>query len=147
MMAANASVPGYAVVGAPGMVASNDVPGYAVVGEFAAPGEPAPIGVSRAGQAHWGDPRMAALGAHPGAGAYDPSVVPTAIPPAQVALQSPGFTRPHIISHLFHVPEFGRHRREREDKERQKHASIAYDQPAAKVTELPSAMVYGKGGH
>ena len=34
-------------------------------------------------------------------------------------------------------------RRAEEDKERQKHAAIAYDQPGAKVTELPASMVYG----
>jgi hypothetical protein len=90
---------------------------------------------------------MAAMAGHPVAGPYDPSVVPTSVPPAQMALQSPGFTRPHIITHLFHLPEFGRLRREREDKERQKHASIAYDQPAGKVTELPAELVYSKGGH
>jgi len=147
VMAANANAPGYAVVGGPGVMASNEAPGYAVVGEVAAAGEPAPIGVSRAGQAPWGDPRMAAMGPRPGTGPYDPSVVPTAIPPAQVALQGPVSNRPHILGHLFGVPEFGKHRREREDKERQKHASIAYDQPAAKVTELPAEMVYGKEGH
>jgi hypothetical protein len=89
---------------------------------------------------------MAAAGPRPGAGAYDPSVVPTAIPPAQVALQGPGSNRPHIIGHLFGFPQFGKIRREREDKQREKHASIAYDQPGAKVTELPASMVYGKTG-
>jgi hypothetical protein len=49
---------------------------------------------------------------------------------------------------LLGIPKFGRLRREAEDKERQKHAAIAYDQPGAKVTELPATMVYGpKGDH
>jgi hypothetical protein len=87
---------------------------------------------------------MAAMGRRPGAGPYDPSVVPTAIPPAQVAIEGPGSNRPHIVSHLFGLPQFGRHWRERQDKDRQKHAAIAYDQPDAKVTELPASMVYGK---
>ena len=81
---------------------------------------------------------MAAMGPRPGAGAYDPSVVPTSIPPAQVAVAGPGHDRPHIIGHLLGIPKFGELRREREDKERQKHAAIAYDQPGAKVTELPA---------
>ena len=83
-----------------------------------------------------------------GAGGFDPSVVPTSIPPAQVALEGPGHDRPHVIGHLLGIPKFGAIRREREDKERQKHAAIAYDQPGAKVTELPASMVYGdKNAH
>ena len=45
------------------------------------------------------------------------------------------------------MPKFGQCRRAEEDKERQKHAAIAYDQPNAKVSELPASMVYGKGDH
>jgi hypothetical protein len=41
----------------------------------------------------------------------------------------------------------GQHRREREGKEREKHASIAYGQPERPVTELPASVVYGKGNH
>jgi hypothetical protein len=66
------------------------------------------------------------------------------MPPAQVALTGPGADRPHIISHLLGIPKLGRHRREREDQERQKHASIAYDQPAQQVNEVPASLVYGK---
>jgi hypothetical protein len=138
----DASAPGYAVVDGPGMMAAN-APGYAVVGGNAPGADPSPIGVSRAGQ----DPRMAAMGPRPGAGAYDPSVVPTSIPPAQVALSGPGHDRPHVIGHLLGIPKFGGMRREREDKERQKHAAIAYDQPGAKVTEVPASLVYGKTDH
>ncbi|HEX3448603.1 MAG TPA: hypothetical protein VHS97_10145 [Isosphaeraceae bacterium] len=140
----NASAPGYAVVDGPGMMANANAPGYAVVGDIASGPEPSPIGVSRAGQ----DPRMAAMGPRPGAGAYDPSVVPTSIPPAQVALSGPGHDRPHVISHLLGIPKMGTIRRKIEDKERQKHAAIAYDQPGGKVTDLPASMVYGdKNGH
>jgi len=143
IMTADASAPGYAVVDGQGMMASANAPGYAVVGGVMAGADPSPIGVSRAGQ----DPRMAAMGPRPGAGAFDPSVVPTSIPPAQVALSGPGHDRPHVIGHLLGIPKFGGIRREREDKERQKHAAIAYDQPGAKVTEVPASVVYGKTGH
>ena len=51
-------------------------------------------------------------------GPYDPSVVPTSVPPAQVAMQGPGHDRPHIISHLLGLPILGQRRRDREDKER-----------------------------
>jgi hypothetical protein len=143
VMIANGSAPGYAVVDGQTMMVDANAPGYAVVGGVAG-ADPSPIGVSRSGQ----DPRMAAMGPRPGAGAYDPSVVPTSIPPAQVAVAGPGHDRPHVIGHLLGIPKFGGLRREREDKERQKHAAIAYDQPGAKVTELPATMVYGdKNGH
>jgi hypothetical protein len=144
IMMANGSAPGYAVVDGTGMMANANAPGYAVVGGIASGEEPSPIGVSRAGQ----DPRMAAMGPRAGAGAMDPSVVPASIPPAQVALAGPGHDRPHVISHLLGIPKLGAHRRELEDKERQKHAAIAYDQPGAKITELPASMVYGdKNAH
>ena len=140
----DASAPGYAVVDGPGMMANANAPGYAVVGGDASGPEPSPIGVSRSGQ----DPRMAAMGPRPGAGAYDPSVVPTSIPPAQDAVAGPGHNRPHIIGHLLGLPTIGVLRRERESKERQKHAAIAYDQPGKKVDELPASMVYGdKNAH
>ncbi len=146
VLTADAHAPGYAVVGGPGAMASADAPGYAVVGEAPFGQDPAPIGISRSGQGPAGGPRMAAMGgARPGAaGPYDPSVVPTSIPPAQVAMEGPGHNRPHIISHLLGLPKLGQIRRDREDKEREKHAAIAYDQPGAKVTEIPASMVYGK---
>jgi hypothetical protein len=148
VLTANANAPGYAVVGGPGAMASADAAGYAVVGEGPMGPDPAPIGVSRSVQGPNGGPSMAAMGARPGAaGPYDPSVVPTAIPPAQEAMEGPGHNRPHIISHLLGLPIIGERRREREDKEREKHAAIAYGQQDAKVTELPASMVYGSGGH
>jgi hypothetical protein len=119
-------------------------PGYAVVGEGGQGMDPAPIGVFRAGHAQPGDPRMAAMGQRGGAPGYDDSVVPTSLPPAQVALAGPGANRPHIISHLFGIPKFGQIHRERADRERQKHAAIAYDHQNQPVTELPASVVYGK---
>jgi hypothetical protein len=148
VMMADSRAPGYAVVGGPGAMASADAPGYAVVGDTVAGPEPAPIGVSRAGQAGLGDPRMAGMAPRPGAGPYDPSVVPTSIPPAQVGMEGPQRQpRYKVVAHMLGVPMFGARRRAEEEKERQKHAAIAYDQPGAKVTELPASMVYGATGH
>jgi hypothetical protein len=168
---ANPHVPGYAVVGgAPAgyMVASAstpmaaEAPGYAVVGGNAmmpgAPGyataagapsgnEPAPVGVARSTQPAWANPSMVAAGARPGAGPYDPSVMPSSVPPPQDAIPGPAFSRPHLIRNVLHLPEFGERRRERAEKAREKHAAIAYDQAPAPVTELPASMVYGKNGH
>jgi hypothetical protein len=147
VMAGDPHAPGYAVVGESGVMANANAPGYAVVGGEAAPGfGPAPIGVYRAGGAQSADPRMAAAARGPGAGPYDPSVVPTNLPPAQVALAGPGADRPHIIGHLFGIPKFGRISRERAEREREKHAAIAYDQPNHPVTELPASLVYDKNG-
>jgi hypothetical protein len=131
-------------------MASADAPGYAVVGDAPSGVDPTPIGVSRSGQAPSGGPRMAATGARPGAaGPYDPSVVPTsAIPPAPVAMEDAEHQKRYkIIAHVLGVPKFGQWRRAEEDKERQKHAAISYDQPGAKVSELPASMVYGQSGH
>jgi len=137
----DAHAPGYAMVGGPG---GPEAPGYAVVGEAMAGAEPAPVGVSKMRNHGAKDPRMAAMGGHPGAGTVDPSVVPTNLPPSQVALASPPSNRPHIISHLLGLPNFGQMRRDREDKERQKHASIAYGQLDRPISELPASVVYGK---
>jgi len=143
-MSGDAHAPGYAVTSGPVTVAGGDAPGYAVVGEAFSGPEPSPIGVSRSGQPSWADPRLSAMGPHHGTGPLDPSVVPTGMPPAQVALTNPGSDRPHIISHLFGIPKFGQLRRDRENQERQKHAAISYDQPNRAVTELPASVVYGK---
>jgi hypothetical protein len=131
VMIADGHAPGYAVVGGPGAMASANAPGYAVVGEGGVGFDPAPIGVSRSGQAPpYGDSRMAATGA---------------IPPAQVAVANPEHTsRAKVIAHVLGVPKFGQRHRDRAEKERQKHAAIAYDQPGASVTELPASMVYGQ---
>ncbi len=137
--------PGYAVVG--GNVAMAGAPGYAVVGGAAAGAEPSPIGVARSTQPPWADPRMAAYGAPPGAGGYDPAVMPSSIPPPQNGIPSSGNERKHIVRHILGLPTFGAHRREEEEKARAKHAAIAYDQQNTPVTELPASMVYGNKGH
>jgi hypothetical protein len=133
--------PGYAVVGGP------DAPGYAVVGEALAGSEPVPVGISKMRTQGAIDPRMAAMAGRPGAAPVDPSVVPTNLPAAQSPVVSPPSNRPHIISHLFGLPMLGQYRREREQQERDKHASIAYDQNQKPVTDLPASVVYGKGSH
>ena len=156
---------GIAVTAGPVMMADAHAPGYAVVGgaeTMASRGCSWLCGRER-DTAWWrpgtdwrfpvvdGGPRRSADGGDgPAAGApgsYDPSVTPTSIPPAQVAMQGPGHDRPHIISHLLGLPKFGQIRRDREQKERDKHAAIAYGDQGAKVTELPASMVYGKDGH
>ena len=74
------------------------------------------------------------------------TVVPTNMAPAQMALMGPPSNRPHVIRHLLGLDVLGKHRRDADDKDRQKHAAIAYDQPNQPVTELPKSMVYGDGG-
>jgi hypothetical protein len=141
----DAQGPGYAVVGGPG---SPDQAGYAVVGGGPAPGaEPTPIGVAKGTQYPWADPRMAAMPHRPGAGPYDPAVMPSSLPPPQTAMNGPGHDRPHLISHLFGLPKFGSYWRERDERRREQHASIAYDQPNQQVKELPASVVYGRSGH
>jgi hypothetical protein len=133
--------PGYAVVG-PGVV--EEAPGYAVAGGGMPGAEPTPIGMARATQNPWADPRMAAVAPRPGAGPYDPSVVPSSLPPAQVAMSGPGHDRPHVVSHILGIPKLGRHWQERQDRRREQHASIAYGEKDQKVGELPASMVYGR---
>jgi hypothetical protein len=141
MMVNDPRAAGYAVVGPGGM---EGAPGYAVVGGSGAPGDPTPIGVARATLNPWADPRMAAMSARPGSRPYDPAVAPSSMPPAQVALADPVHNRPHIISHLFGVPRFGRHWRQREEQRREQHAAIAYGESTQKVTEVPASVVFGK---
>lgn len=138
--------PGHAVVGGPMMAAG--APGYAVVGG-AMPGmpgmDPAPIGMARATQAPWAGPQVAST-APRGSNPYDPAVRPTSIPP-QTAIDNTTSGRPHVISHLFGLGALSRaHRQAREEKEKQRHASIAYDPPSQPVNELPASVVYGRNG-
>jgi hypothetical protein len=140
--------PGHAVVG--GQVVMADAAGHAVVGG-AMPGmagfDPAPIGMARATQGPWAGPRMAGGGA-PGSSPYDPAVRQSSAIPPQTAIDNASTGRPHVISHLFGIGAVTRaHRQAREDKEKQQHASIAYDPPAQAVNELPASMVYGSKGH
>lgn len=139
--------PGHAVVGGP-VMAGNLPPGHAVVGGGAAEPagvDPTPVGVSRAVQSQWNNPRLAAMPPRAGVASYDPSVQPSSMIPPQTALDSQTSTRPHILSHLFGIGGISRHIREsREDKERDAHASIAYDTPSQPVNEVPASVIYGK---
>ena len=139
--------PGHAVVGGP-VMAGNLPPGYAVVGG-GGPGpagvDPAPVGVSRAVQSQWNNPRLASIPPRAGVAPSDPSVQPSSMIPPQTAVDTQTSTRPHILSHLFGIGGISRHIREvREDKERDAHASIAYDNPSQPVNEVPASAVYGK---
>jgi hypothetical protein len=131
---------GYAVVG-PGVI--EEMPGYAVVGGGMPGAEPTPIGMARATQTPGADPRMA-VAHRPGAGPYDPAVMPSSLPPGQVAMSSAGHDRPHVVSHMLHIPKVGRHWQERQEHRRAQHASIAYGQKDQNVRELPASMVYGR---
>ncbi|MGZ3384343.1 MAG: hypothetical protein ACXWNF_05330 [Isosphaeraceae bacterium] len=139
--------PGHAVVGGP-VLAGNLPPGYAMVGG-GGPGpagvDPTPVGVSRAVQSQWNNPRLASMPPRAGVASYDPSVQPSSMIPPQTALDSQTSTRPHILSNLFGIGGISRHIREsREDKERDAHASIAYDTPSQPVNEVPASVIYGK---
>jgi hypothetical protein len=131
------NAPGYAVVGGP-----EGAPGYAVVNGGANGVDPTPIGVARGGQGAMADPRMAAAMPHPGAGSYDPAVMPTSVPRPPTPMSGPGHNRPHIISHTLGLPILGKHHEQRVEKRREQHAAIAYGDPDKKVTELPASVVY-----
>jgi hypothetical protein len=136
-----AEAPGFAVMDG----SANDRPGFAVVNGEGNQADPTPIGVARAGQTPWASGRMAAAGPGPG---YDPAVVPSSIPPAQVGVPGPGHDRPHIIGHLFGVSQMRRDMREHREKRMETgpaHASIRYDQQENAVSELPASMVFDKG--
>ena len=145
VMSHDAHAPGYAVVGGPAGPRRRATPSS--VKRWSAP-SPVPVGVSkmrnarRDGSSHgrdgWSPGRRAARSVgRPDQSAAGPGRRGFA------ALHN----RPHIISHLFGLPMFGQYRREREDRERQKHASIAYGQSDRPVTELPASVVYGKDDH
>lgn len=131
---AGAYPPGHASMGGPEM-AGNFAPGYASVGD------PTPVGVARNWQGAASGPKVAAAGR-----AYDPTVMPSSMIPPQTAIAGGGSGRPHVISHLLGVGGMTRHAREaRAQRQREAHASIAYDAPGQPVTELPASAVYGKG--
>ena len=139
--------PGHAVVSGR-VLAGNPPPGYAVVGgrgPVPAGVDPAPVGVSRAVQSQWNNPRLASMPPRAGVASFDPSVKPSSMIPPQTALDTQTTTRPHILSHLFGIGGISRHIREaREDQERDVHASIAYDNPSQPVNGVPASVVYGK---
>jgi hypothetical protein len=108
--------------------------------------DPAPIGMARSTQGQWGGPRMAAAGPR-GSSPYDPAVRPSSMIPPQTAIDNASTGRPHVISHLLGIGGATRHYLQaREDRQREQHASIAYDPPSQPVAELPASMVYGRGG-
>ncbi len=124
----------------PGTALAYDAPGRAVVGELpmlASNGvDPAPIGVV--------GPRVAGMMPNPSRGLRDLAVMPTAMEAPEPA-GLPEFHRPHIISHLLDIDLVGRHRKfEREQKKREKHAMISYDQSVNTVNDLPMSSVYGR---
>ena len=139
-IAGPAGAPGYAVAGGP-----EDAGGYAVADIGAAGAEPTPIGVARGAQHMMADPRMAAAAMpRPGAGSYDPAVMPTSVPAAPAPMSGPGHNRPHVISHIFGLPKVGKLHQERVEKRRSQHAAIAYGDPNQKVVELPASAVYSQ---
>jgi hypothetical protein len=133
------NAPGYAVVGGP-----EGAQGFAVANGGMPGSDPAPIGVATAGQRGPIDPRMAAMGPRPGAGSYDPSVMPTSVPAPPEPMSGPGHNRPHVIGHLLGLPKIGHHHEERQARKRENHAAISYSDPNEKVNELPASMVYGR---
>lgn len=81
----------------------------------------------------------------PGTG--DPSVMPTSgvMAPAGTPLAAPVHNRPHVLSHLFGLSEFGKQRaQDRERRSLENHASVQYGPTSQTVSELPAKMVYGK---
>ncbi len=90
------------------------------------------------------DPRTAAAMPRPGAGSYDPAVVPTSVPAPPSPMAGPGHNRPHVISHLFGLPILGKHHEERVERRREQHSAIVYGDPNQKVTEVPASVVYSQ---
>lgn len=136
----DAQAPGHAIVGGPESAA-----GYAVVGGEAPTSDPAPIGMARGATPGMFDPRMAAaMGRPAGApGSYDPSVMPSSIPPAQQGLVgTPDHKHTHAYNYVKAFFGIGRIHDERAERQHDKHASIAYEDPKKSVTELPASMVY-----
>ena len=149
VMTADAHAPGYAVVGGPGAMASADAPGYAVVGEAARGPRSGP---DRRLQVGPGALRRSPHGRDGRSSGRRWTLRSLGRPHGHTAgsgrdARSRAHNRPHIIATCWESRSSGSRRRAEEDKERQKHAAIAYDQPDAKVTELPASMVYGKGDH
>lgn len=137
------SAPGYAVVGGP-----SDAAGFAMTEGGMPSSEPAPIGVARGSMGGapgaLGDPRLAGAMARRAPGSYDPSVMPTSVPPPPAPMSGPGHNRPHIISHMIRPSMYLRRHQEREDRRREQHAAEAYGPDNQKVNDLPASMVYGR---
>jgi hypothetical protein len=131
--------PGYAVVGGP-----EGAPGYAVINGGEAGAEPTPVGMARGAQYAMADHGMAGPMPRPGAGSYDPAVMPTSVPAPPSPMSGPGHNRPHIISHVLGLPILGKHHEQRVEKRREQHAAVAYGDPNQKVTDLPASVVYSQ---
>jgi hypothetical protein len=135
------ALPGMAATGMVGGAMVYEAPGHAVVGDapmFAGNGvDPAPIGMV--------GPRVAGMMPNPSSrpGLRDSAVMPTAME-ASEPVGMPDFKRPHIVTHLLDIDLLGRrHRFEREERKRETHAKISYDQSVHMVNDLPLSSVYG----
>jgi hypothetical protein len=137
-----------------GHAVAGGAPGYAVIGGSVPMAEPTPIGVIQGRYAYAfqgpGGPGMPpggrpGPGANPAApGTADPSVLPSSL--STDPYDPVGHNRPHVLTHLFGLDAIGHRRREeRERRNREKHASIAY-QPSASdaVHDVPASVVYGR---
>lgn len=109
-------------------------PGYAVSGapNYGGAG-PAAIGMY--------PPQLAAAAPVQG---RDAAVMPVAA--ASDPISAAGHNRPHIISHMLNLDNFGRARAQEKERHRgEKHASIPFGpQGQTAVADLPAKMVYGK---
>ena len=66
--------------------------------------------------------------------------------PPQTAIDNASTGRPHVISHLFGLGGITRtSRRPARTRQKQQHASIAYDPPSQPVNELPASWSTSKG--
>lgn len=123
-----------------------EAPGHAVVGgeevNFVSNGvDPTPIGVVQ--------PRLASAMPAPSSaprGAMDPAVMAasaTVSEPVGMAKAN----RPHVISHLLGLSDFGRERAERRERQtRESHAMIPYGQAPEAIHDVPASVVFGRNG-
>jgi len=109
-----------------------NAPGYAMVGS----NDPAPIGVMQASRSN--APPYAA-GA-PG----QAQVGPVAPAPMGHTMSYPGYDRGHLLGNIIGFPHFGGWSEARNEKRRQQHAAIRYDEGMSRVSYLPASMVYGR---
>jgi hypothetical protein len=128
---------GYASVGL--------APGMSLAGGTVLSTDPAPVGVMRASYPPASAPGYAVVGTPPGsANAAGLPGAASAVPPAPEIIGGPPHRRPLVLVHLFGLDALGAHRRERLERESEKHAAISYGQLDQNVTELPASVVYGK---
>ena len=109
--------------------------GYAMASDMPPGWEPMAIGSYA--------PHLAAAGAaSAGRGTQDPTVMPTSM--ASDPVSPHAHNRPHIIKHLLGLDGFEHERAIKDDKAKEKHASISYGPTNQVVSDLPAKMVYGK---